>query len=504
MPVWGLTPILKHLATEMSAPKRKHDQENRIFQARWETDYLFTEFKGRPMCLVCLETKSAMKDYNLSRHNNTTHKEKSEKYTGAARAAIVADLKGKIHRQQNIFNTVKAVVNEHGGFSKLSAIVTNGTPSMQGRRTGFAGLLHQSGVDCPVLHCIIHQEALCAKTINFSHVMDLVTKVTSLIQGGNRALNHRKFVAFLEEVNAAYGDLQMHTDIRWMSRGKCLERFFALRTELPVFSEDCVHCDTSAYCRKLQDTAFLCNMAFLSDITSHLNHLNIQLQGRCQTVSDLYAYMSAFRRKLALFRDGFSCTSPNLSHFPSCEEMRRDVPECEKIFPKVSMSASKTSTPWSHELFTAPLSVTVTEQPAELQLELCELQSDPFFQSQKNEKGILFWRLLPESRSPLLKDFSLSMASMFGSTYIRESNFSTMKHIKSKERNRLTDEALFQLMQIGSTKADIDIQNIVQQQGRPQVSHEDKCCSARCRRGSLFRTLLETSCGIRLCKNSSN
>lgn len=137
----------------------------------------------------------------------------------------------------------------------------------------------------------------------------------------------------MEEVNAAYGDLQMHTDIRRMSRGKCLKRFFALRTELPVFLEDCLCCDASACCHKLRDTAFLCDMAFLSDTTSHLNHLNIQLQGRCQTVSDLSAHVSAFQCKLALF-PSFSCASPNLGHFPSCEEMRKDVPEREKIFLK--------------------------------------------------------------------------------------------------------------------------------------------------------------------------
>lgn len=48
------------------------------------------------MCLVCLETKSAMKGYNLSRHYNNTHKDKYDKYTGAARIAIITDLKGKI------------------------------------------------------------------------------------------------------------------------------------------------------------------------------------------------------------------------------------------------------------------------------------------------------------------------------------------------------------------------------------------------------------------------
>lgn len=327
------------------------------------------------------------------------------------------------------------------------------------------------------------QEALCAKTINFSHVMDLVTKVTNLIRGGNRALNHRKFVAFLEDVNATYGDLQMHTDIRWMSRGKCFERFFALRNEIPVFLEDCLRCDTSAYCRKLCDTTFLCVMAFLSDITSHLNHLNIQLQGRCQTVSDLYAHIRAFQRKLDLFRDYFSSASPNLALFPFCEEMRKDVPECEKLFPKYRTDIETLQKQFSERfqdfhamqprvaLFTDPISAAVSEQPVELQLELCELQSDPFFQSRRNKKGISFWRLLPESRFPLLRDFSLSMASMFGSTYICETGFSTMKHIKSKGRNRLTDETLFQLMQIGSTNIDIDIDRIVHQQGRPQVSH---------------------------------
>lgn len=87
---------------------------------------------------------------------------------------------------------------------------------------------------------LIHlQEALCAKTLNFSHVMDLVTKVTNLIRGGNRSLSHRRFLAFLDEVDAVYGDLQMHTDIRWMSRGKCLERFFALRSEITVFGGQC-------------------------------------------------------------------------------------------------------------------------------------------------------------------------------------------------------------------------------------------------------------------------
>ena len=41
-----------------------------------------------------------MKDLNSSRHD-TVHKDKYDKYAGAARAAIIPHLKGEIHRQQS-------------------------------------------------------------------------------------------------------------------------------------------------------------------------------------------------------------------------------------------------------------------------------------------------------------------------------------------------------------------------------------------------------------------
>lgn len=275
----------------------------------------------------------------------------------------------------------------------------------------------------------------------------------------------------------------MHTEVRWMSRGKCLERFFALRSEIPVFLEESVSGDMSAYCRKLRDTAFLCDMAFLTDITSHLNVLNTKLQGRDQTVCDLYTHMTAFQRKLDLFKEGLSSRPLILTHFTACEEMQKNVPQCEELLHKYTADIERLQEQFKHRfqdfhamqprmvLFVDPLSATISEQPSELQLELCDLQSDPFFQARRNEKGVSFWSLLPQSRFPLLREFALSMTSMFGSTYICESSFSTMKHIKSKERNRLTDDTLFHLMRIGCTKIDINIQSIVHQQAKPQVSH---------------------------------
>lgn len=57
----------------------------------------------------------------------------------------------------DIFSAVNNAASGYGGFDKLSAVVTDGAPAMQGRHRGFAGLLRQSGVNCPILHCIIHQ-----------------------------------------------------------------------------------------------------------------------------------------------------------------------------------------------------------------------------------------------------------------------------------------------------------------------------------------------------------
>ena len=42
---------------------------------------------------------------------------------------------------------------------------------MTGQGIGLAGILKNHGVNCPMFHCIIHQEALCAKSLQMSDVM---------------------------------------------------------------------------------------------------------------------------------------------------------------------------------------------------------------------------------------------------------------------------------------------------------------------------------------------
>ena len=81
-----------------------------------------------------------------------------------------------------------------------------------------------------VIHCILHQQALCGKYIDLSSVLDPVISIVNYIR--SHGLKHRQFRDFLEEMNAEFPDLPYHTSVRWLSYGKILSRFFELRTEI--------------------------------------------------------------------------------------------------------------------------------------------------------------------------------------------------------------------------------------------------------------------------------
>ncbi|GFU62077.1 putative transposable element [Trichonephila clavipes] len=87
-------------------------------------------------------------------------------------------------------------------------------------------------------HCIIHQQALCAKSglTSLDNVITLVTKIVDLIS--SQALNKRKFDALLDEVNSVYNGLIMYNNVRWLSRGNVLQRFVDFLEEIRLFLQN--------------------------------------------------------------------------------------------------------------------------------------------------------------------------------------------------------------------------------------------------------------------------
>ncbi|XP_018316581.1 EPM2A-interacting protein 1 [Mycetomoellerius zeteki] len=101
-----------------------------------------------------------------------------------------------------------------------------------------------------------------------------------------------------------------------------------------------------------------------------------------------------------------------------------------------------------------------TEQKVELQIELCMLQADPFFTA-KTETCEYFYQLLPADKYPRLRNFGLKMTSMFSSTYLCESAFSTLNIIKSNYRTTLSDATLLSVLRLARTEIPIDINEVI-------------------------------------------
>jgi hypothetical protein len=282
--------------------------------------------------------------------------------------------------------------------------------------------------------------------------MKTVVKFTNLIRGGNKALSHRKFREFLQQTESSYGDLLLHSEVRWLSAGKCLERFFALRSEIPIFLIENVKANTAGLKNLLHDPEFLRVLAFLSDITGHLNDLNLKLQEKEQTVSNLFGYINGFRNKLKIFK--VSVEKNDLAHFHACKELAEKLEnDNESDFSVFASNIENIKQEFNSRfadfedmrdsivLFNNPLGINIEDQPTQFQLELCDLQADPFLQT-RVEKGLEFFKFVSFDRFPTLCDFGLKMTSMSGSTYLCESAVSNMTFTKSRYRSSLADGSL--------------------------------------------------------------
>ncbi|KAJ4433341.1 hypothetical protein ANN_15600 [Periplaneta americana] len=111
---------------------------------------------------------------------------------------------------------------------------------------GHTGLLTASTAGSTVVHCSlsvvepievawVHRCTACAKNMNLSNIMDDDVRTINFIR--SKGLNHMAFRSLLDDINSEYGDLLYHTEVRWLSRGRVLERFLALRNETTLFMD---------------------------------------------------------------------------------------------------------------------------------------------------------------------------------------------------------------------------------------------------------------------------
>ena len=83
--------------------KKKFDKECRVFQDSWSVSYFFTEVNGIPVCLVCSQQVSVVKEYNIRRHYETHLAERYRGLQGQPRREKVKDLIAGLKKQPSVF-----------------------------------------------------------------------------------------------------------------------------------------------------------------------------------------------------------------------------------------------------------------------------------------------------------------------------------------------------------------------------------------------------------------
>uniref|UniRef100_A0A087Y1S5 HAT C-terminal dimerisation domain-containing protein n=1 Tax=Poecilia formosa TaxID=48698 RepID=A0A087Y1S5_POEFO len=335
-------------------------------------------------------------------------------------------LKGKTCGE-DLYEQVSAVIERMKlPWSKL----VGGSPNLTGKNVGLLKRIqdkvkeenpHQ---DVIFLHCIIHQESLCKSVLQLNHLVDPI--ITELYADfyPHRPISFHCFLPVAEETDADHQDLLYHSRRVWELKEEILS-FLELMGKSDEFPE-------------LRDEDWLCDFAFTVDILSHMNELNVKLQGKDQFVHDMY--VRAFKSKLALFSRQMS--NKSFTHFPtlamqkptqnvkkyckSLEDMHREFCRRFTDFEKIDNS---------------------------LQLVSCPLLQDPEI-SKENSKSLKlndFYASINEAMFPNLRRIAQKMA-LFGSTYVCEQTFSVMNINKARHRSQLTDQHLRSILRIATTK----------------------------------------------------
>ncbi|XP_069920604.1 general transcription factor II-I repeat domain-containing protein 2B isoform X2 [Oryctolagus cuniculus] len=524
--------------------KRKIDQEGRVFQEKWERAYFFVEVQNMPTCLICKQSMSVSKEYNLRRHYQTNHSELYDQYTEQTRDAKLRELKRGLRRglrqyllgapeaagpagagagggaggagvppappaedvagglweklrekirasvaysiaideitdinntpqvalfirgvdenleaseelldtvpvtgsrsaQETFVRVEKSLKKFNIDWSKLVSVASTGTPAMVDASDGLVTKLRSKvaasrggGSELKSVCCIIHPESLCARKLQMDHVMEVVVSSVNWIC--SRGLNHGAFSTLLYELDSQYGSLLYYTGIKWLSRGLVLKRFFESLEDIDSFMSS-----RGKPLPQLSSGDWIRDLAFLVDVTTHLNTLSLALQGHSQLVTQMYDLIRAFLAKLCLWETHLARN--NLAHFPTLKSVSRSERDGLSYLPKIAELKAEFQSRLADfqqceselALFRAPFSVTVDCVREDLQLEVIDLQCNTLLKAKYDKVGVPeFYRHLCSSY-PRLRAHCAKVLSMFGSTHICEQLFAIMKLSKTEYCSQL-------------------------------------------------------------------
>ena len=215
---------------------------------------------------------------------------------------------------EQIFRVLNDYVVKCGlDWGNCEGVTSDGAANMTGRKSGVVTRIKQAaGKEITWNHCFIHRQALACKGIPpaLDKTLSEVIRVVNFIKAS--ALNNRLFDQLCTDMGAEHTHLLFHTEVRWLSKGRVLTRFYELRHEIHAFL-----IQKKSTLAELFTDDWLLNLSYLADIFSSLNELNLKLQGRHDNVFLNWKHVQAFQKSLKLWLARLRRPDPSHYMFPT-------------------------------------------------------------------------------------------------------------------------------------------------------------------------------------------
>jgi len=332
-------------------------------------------------------------------------------------------------------------------WDMVSSICSDGAPVMLGRNSGFGGLVKSDAPHITVMHCLLHRHALATKTFppKLAQALKIVVECVNYVR--NSAMKHRLFGELCNELGSEFEVLLYHSNVRWLSRGKVLNRVFSLRVELAVFLREHQHRHADCF----ENSEFILVLAYMADIFDSLNHLNKQMQGGGVNIIEAEEHLKAFQKKLILWKrrtenDNFA----NFSLLDDCiskiEDVsgNGDISVSRELKQAIFMHLDELAKSLDGYFPTRELHPAWVRQPFTFIVDTADVDNeylDEIIELQQSQVQQQLFRTTTLSTFwchqivayPLLAKKALEILVPFVTTYLCEQSFSKMVDIKTKK-----------------------------------------------------------------------
>lgn len=167
-----------------------------------------------------------------------------------------------------------------------------------------------------------------------------------------KPLQSRIFASICMESDSEHHSLLLHTEVRWLSRGRALQRLYELRCELIQYFEKYMAPILEKRKKKkpseqkpieklpeeilleyLRDKQWVAKLAYLVDVFNSLNEFNAQMQGPESNCFMLHEKIEGFKRKMNSWKE--DVTKNCFDAFPSTKNFlelnKKIVPHIQPI-----------------------------------------------------------------------------------------------------------------------------------------------------------------------------